>query len=458
MMERVPTGIEGFDSLIEGGIPRGSLVVVAGRPGSGKTIFAAQYLWFGLEHDEPGMYVSFAEDRDAFLRNMKRFGMDFEKYERTGKFTFLDFLTVKAPGVGEFLTDILQGIDSSKAKRMVIDSFTALSQGLVEKAEIRGITHTVLGRMAGLGRLGLTRLLLVEKSSSSDPSGPEEFVADGVIILEHMMEGNVEKRELRISKMRGTAIDRMRFEFLIDEKYGGLSVITLPTRAAIEVAPVERLTTGVEGLDKMLNGGVFGRSITLIEGPEGTGKTTLCLQFLFSNAKKGERALFITFEEPIGQIKRMLKTYGMDYEKLGDNFNVDAYVPEALSPRHYYKLLRGILETRGPTVLAIDSLTAMRHTMTSDDFMTFMRYLQLLCKEKELTVFAVSSTGKRWAELRSGASTFVDDIVVMRYRELEGKMVREIMVVKSRGPHEDRIMRFDVTGEGIVVQWMTPSY
>jgi archaellum biogenesis ATPase FlaH len=137
---------------------------------------------------------------------------------------------------------------------------------------------------------------------------------------------------------------------------------------------------------------------------------------------------------------------------------VDAYVPEALSPRHYYKLLRGILETRTPTVLAIDSLTAMRHTMTSDDFMTFMRYLQLLCKEKELTVFAVSSTGKRWAELRSGASTFVDDIVVMRYRELEGKMVREIMVVKSRGPHEDRIMRFDVTGEGIVVQWMTPSY
>jgi len=450
--ERVPTGIEGFDSLTEGGIPRGSLVVVAGRPGSGKTIFAAQYLYFGLEHDEPGVYVSFAEDRDVFVRNMKRFGMDFEKYERTGKFTFLGFMTVKAPAVGELLTEILQEIDSSKAERLVIDSLTALTQGLTEKVEIRGTLHTVPGRMTRLGSLGLTTLLIVEKSSSSDPSGPEEFVADGVIILEHMTEGNVEKRELWISKMRGTAMSRMRFEFLIDEKYGGLSVITLPTRAAIEVAPVERLTTGVEGLDKMLNGGVFRRSITLVEGPEGSGKTTLCLQCLFSNAKKGERALFITFEEPIGQIKRMLQAYGMDYEKLGGNFNVDAYVPEALSPRHYYKLLRDILETRTPTVLAIDSLTAMKHTMTSDDFITFMRYLQLLCKEKELTVVVVSSTGKRWTELRSGASTFVDDIVVMRYRELEGKMVREIMVVKSRGPHEDKIMRFDVTGEGIVVQ------
>jgi circadian clock protein KaiC len=449
MKERVPTGIEGFDSLIEGGIPRGSLVVVAGRPGSGKTIFAAQYLWFGLEHDEAGLYVSFAEDRDAFLRNMKRFGMDFEKYEQMGKFVFLDFVTVKAEGVGEILTDILERVDSSKAKRLVIDSLTALTQGLTEKMEVRGITHTVLGRMT-LGRVGLTTLLIVE-SSGSDVSGPEEYVADGVIILEHMMKEKAEERTLQISKMRGTPVPRMTFEFLIDENYGGLSVIALPTRAATDVAPTEKLTTGVEGLDKVLDGGVFRRSIALVEGPEGVGKTTLCLQFLFSNARKGEKALFATFEEPIGQIKRMLKTYWADYEKVGDSFGIDAYVPEAFTPLHYYKLLRDMVEKHRPTVLGIDSLTAVMHTMPRGEFRSFMRYLQLLCKEKGLTVFLTSSTGKRWAELRSGASTFVDDIVLMRYRELDGKMVREIMVAKSRGTAEDRIMRFDVTGEGIVV-------
>jgi len=147
----------------------------------------------------------------------------------------------------------------------------------------------------------------------------------------------------------------------------------------------------------------------------------------------------------------MLKTHGMDTEKLGDKFNVEAYVPEALTPLHYYKLLRDILETYKPTVLAIDSLTALDHTMPRGELRNFMRHLQLLCKEKELTVFLTSSTGKHWAESRSGASTFVDDIVVMRYCVLEDKMVREIMVVKSRSPHEDKIMRFDVTEEGIVV-------
>jgi len=449
--DRVATGIEGFDGLIEGGIPRGSLVVVAGRPGSGKTILAAQYLYFGLEHDEPGVYVSFAEDRDAFLRNMKRFGMDFERYEQTGKFTFLDFVTVKGPGIGEILTDILQAIDSSKARRLVIDSFTAFSQGITEKVEIREVAHTVLGKVMSYRRRDLTTFLTVEMPSGSDISGVEEFVADVVIVLEHVAERGVERRELRISKIRGTSLTRMTHEFLIDEKYGGLSVITLPTRAAIETAPVEKLASGVEGLDRMLNGGVFRGSITLIEGPEGVGKTTLCLQFLFSNAKKGERGLFVTFEEPVGQIKRTLKAYGMNCEQIGDNFQVEAYVPEALSPRYYYRLVRDFLEVYKPTTLAIDSLTAMKHTMSSEDFVTFMRYLQLLCKEKELTLLAVSSTGKRWASLPSGASTFVDNIVVMRHRELADRIAKEIMVTKSRGAHDERIVHFDVTGKGIVV-------
>jgi circadian clock protein KaiC len=127
MEERVPTGIEGFDSLIEGGISRGSLVLVADNPGAGKTILSAQCLYHGaLDLNEPGIYASLAEDRGTFLRNMKRLGMDFEKLEQDGKFSFMDLITVTEKGVGDVLTSVLEETSRLKAKRLVIDSFSAL--------------------------------------------------------------------------------------------------------------------------------------------------------------------------------------------------------------------------------------------------------------------------------------------------------------------------------------------
>jgi circadian clock protein KaiC len=117
--DRVPTGIEGFDELVEGGIPRGYLVLVAGTAGSGKTIFASQYLHHGLSRfNEPGIYVSFAENREMFLKNMKRMGMEFEKFEQKGKFKFLDMVTVKDKGVDSIIERILSEVETLKAQRL----------------------------------------------------------------------------------------------------------------------------------------------------------------------------------------------------------------------------------------------------------------------------------------------------------------------------------------------------
>src|SRR3989304_8775604 len=128
---RVATGIAGFDDLVEGGFPRGSLVLLAGEAGSGKTVFSAQYLYNGIsKHDEPGIYVSFAENRDAFLANMKRIGLDFEKY--AGKFRFLEYITVTEKGVPDVLDGILTEIADANAKRLVIDSFSAMAQAFKE--------------------------------------------------------------------------------------------------------------------------------------------------------------------------------------------------------------------------------------------------------------------------------------------------------------------------------------
>ena len=163
---------------------------------------------------------------------------------------------------------------------------------------------------------GVTTIMVGEipYGVSTTGFGIEEFVADGVILLKYVRTGNVEKKELEITKMRGVPIERSAYEYLIDKAYGGIGVIALPPRTTIELAPRERLSTGVEGLDKMMEGGVYRHSVTLVEGAGGIGKTTLCLQFLFKNAEKGEKSLYMSFEEPVGQIKRMLENYGLDYK------------------------------------------------------------------------------------------------------------------------------------------------
>jgi circadian clock protein KaiC len=109
----------------------------------------------------------------------------------------------------------------------------------------------------------------------------------------------------------------------------------------------------------MVSGGFYRGSVTLIEGASGIGKTTACMQLLVANAKNGEKTLLLSFEEPIGQLRRMLKNYRLDHEKLSDRFVIESYVPEALTPMHYYTLIRDHVETSQPTILPIDTLFSL---------------------------------------------------------------------------------------------------
>jgi len=147
---RVPTGIDGLDPLIEGGFPRGSLVLLAGSPGTGKTIFSMQFLWKGAEnYGDNGIYVSFAENEDTILLNISRlFGRDLRKRKGgRGKVKILDLTTVTEKGLSTILEMILEEVTALKAKRLVIDSFSAMAQAFEEPIEARIILHNILGKL-----------------------------------------------------------------------------------------------------------------------------------------------------------------------------------------------------------------------------------------------------------------------------------------------------------------------
>lgn len=143
--DRAATGIEGFDNLVEGGFPRGDLILLAGHPGSGKTMFSTQFLYTGAtKYGEPGIYASFAENREAFLRNMQRAHMDFEALEEKNLFKFIDFVTIKEQAIDAALATIMAEINALKARRLVIDSFSAMAQAFSEKIDARIVLNTVL--------------------------------------------------------------------------------------------------------------------------------------------------------------------------------------------------------------------------------------------------------------------------------------------------------------------------
>lgn len=219
-IERIPTGIPGLDNLIQGGFPRGSLIVVAGNPGSGKTIFSGQFLYFGAVNcGERGVYVSFAESHENFISNLSSFGFNFSRLEKEGKFRFLDMVTMKEEGVTTALETVINEIYALNAKRLVIDSFTAIAQAFKEKIDVRTVLHTILGKI--VREVGCTTLLLVEVPIGEQRIGLsiEEFIADGIIVLETIIDGLEIRRRAIIRKMRGTE-HSLKYHNLIFSKNG----------------------------------------------------------------------------------------------------------------------------------------------------------------------------------------------------------------------------------------------
>ena len=218
MIERVSTGNVGFDRLIEGGFPRGSVVLLAGHPGAGKTVFSAGFIYRGsADHGETGVYVCFAESRERFLRDMRGFGMDFEPLMRKGKIAVLDLSLGTEVDVQSALNQILETITTLGAKRLVIDSITGIFAGVKSELERRHILR-LLYRI--IQRTGCTAIIIADMpwGSTRIGDGIEEFIADGIILMESQYNNGVLERRVKVFKMRGTGHTLKTHEYRIDRE------------------------------------------------------------------------------------------------------------------------------------------------------------------------------------------------------------------------------------------------
>lgn len=204
-LKRVPTGIKELDDLIEGGFLRNSLILVAGHPGSGKSTLGGQYIYAGATHyGENGVYACFSETKKPLIRNWRRFGWDFESLELEGRVSLLDLSVVGEAGVQETINKILEGIHSIRAERLVIDSFSAISLAMKDPSEIRFLLRLLYKFVQ---EINCTTMMIADIRWGTETigSGMEEFIADGIILLEASFGNNKGlKRRLKILKMRGS--------------------------------------------------------------------------------------------------------------------------------------------------------------------------------------------------------------------------------------------------------------
>ncbi len=258
--------------MIEGGFPKGSLILLAGNPGTGKTVFGVSFICKGgRDLDEAGVHVSFAENEETLKGNMsQQLDRNCEKCVKNGKCRFLDLVTVKEEGTSTVLELILAEVQKLKAKRLVIDSYTAMAQAFKEKKDSRIIIHTVLGKL--VRRMGCTPILISEAPRGQEQIGMgiEEFVADGVILLKTMELDERPLREMEILKMRGTRLTQNKILYSLDGGFNAFqSLQPKPVEKPKRFQPIkdspDMFSSGLPQLDEILKGGYPKGSIVLFE-------------------------------------------------------------------------------------------------------------------------------------------------------------------------------------------------
>jgi circadian clock protein KaiC len=462
-VQKLPTGIASFDVIAKGGLPEHRTTLLSGTAGSGKTVFAMQFLASGIrDADEHGVFVTFEESAGDIRKNMRSFGWDLESWERSGKLAFVD--ASPDPGVeiiesgafdlGALLARVENAVRKVNAKRVSVDSLGAIFSQFSDQSVVRRELFRIA---SALKAMGVTAVLTAERTEDYGPVarfGVEEFIADNVMVLRNVLEEENRRRTIEILKFRGTDHQKGEFPFTIVPD-GGLVVIPLSAIQLKQKSSDVRITSGNAELDKMCGGGFFRDSVILISGATGTGKTLTVTQFLNGGTAVGERCLLLAFEESREQLFRNAIGWGFDFERMEreGTLRVLCDYPEIASLEDWLLTIQRTVEEFKPTRVALDSLSAMERVGSIKAFREFVIGFTSFIKQQEITGLFTSTTPTLMGgtSITEGhISTLTDSIILLRYVEMFGEMKRGITVLKMRGSlHDKGIREFTIDRKGM---------
>jgi len=463
VLERVKTGVDAFDELVMGGLPRARTTVVGGTPGSGKTIFATQFLAHGItKYGENGVLVTFEEPPSDIEANMRGFGWDLTAWRHAGQLAIVDASpsTGDELVIGDFdlaglLARILHAVQSVKAKRVVLDSLTQLFDHFIGDPTV--LRRELFRIAAALKQAGLTVLMTAERSTEYGEITRhrlEEFVADNVIILRNVLQREKRRRTIEVLKMRGSHHAEGEAPFTI---LGGQGLVAVPLSSLRleQQSSMIRVTSGNPAIDEMCSGGFFRDSVTLVSGATGTGKTLFVTNFLAGGVAAGEKAVLFGYEESRGQLFRNAIGWGVDFAQMeaDGRLRVFCLYPEAQGLADHLLAIQNLVDEIKPNRIAIDSISALERVSPESGFREFLISLTSFIKKREIAgLYTATSKSLIGGETASEQhiSTLTDSIILLRYMQEHETMHRGLMVLKMRGSeHAKEIRRFTIDGRGM---------
>ncbi len=452
-VEKIATGISSFDIIAKGGLPRNRTTLISGTAGSGKTIFAVQFLAAGIESGKAGVFVTFEESANDIRKNMLSFGWDLARWEEEGKLAFVDaspdpnvdVIESGAFDLGALLARVGHAVRKVNAERVSVDSLGAVFSQFSDQSIVRSELFRIA---SALKSIGVTAVLTAERTDDYGPVarfGVEEFIADNVMILRNVLEDESRRRTIEILKFRGCDHQKGEYPFTIVPD-GGVIVIPLSAMHLSMKSSDVRISSGNTSLDDMCGGGLFRDSVTLVSGATGTGKTLTVTQFLQGGATNGERCLLLAFEESRDQLVRNATGWGFDFDQMERDglLRVVCDYPDISGLEDWLVTIQAAIKDFKPHRVALDSLSALEHVGTQKAFREFVIGLTSFIKHEEITGLFTSTTESLMGGdsiTETHISTLTDSIILLRYVEMFGEMKRGLTVLKMRGSAHDKAIR-----------------
>jgi circadian clock protein KaiC len=458
-LPKSPTSIQGFDEITGGGLPKGRPTLICGGAGCGKTLFAMEFLVRGAtQYNEPGVFMSFEETEQELAANVASLGFDLDDLIRRRKIWVEHIHLERAENEqsGEFDLEglfirIHHAIESIDAKRVVLDTLESLFSGLPSPLILRAELRRLL---TWLKMKKVTTILTAERGEGTlTRQGMEEYVSDCVILLDHRVENQSSIRRMRIVKYRGSTHGTNEYPFLIDQD--GFSVLPVTSLGLNYASSLERVSTGIPRLDTMLSGkGYFRCSTVLVSGTAGTGKTSIAAQFVEAACKRGERALFFTFEESPSQLVRNMRSIGIHlepWEKRG-LLQFHATRPTIYGLETHLTTIIKLINNFEPDIVVLDPINAFVAGDNQAEVKAMLLRLVDFLKMKRITAFftSLTSSGENIELTDVYISSLIDTWLLLRDIEIGGERNRGLYVLKSRGmAHSNQIREFKLTDHGI---------
>ena len=458
-LQKTPTGIRGLDEIALGGLPAGRISLICGAAGAGKTLFGMEFLVHGaLQYHEPGVLMAFEETVEELTKNVISLGYDLNDLCSSGRL-FIDSVQVDRTEFEESGEYDLEGlfirladaIDRIGAKRVVLDTLEALFSGLKSEAILR----TELQRLfRWLKDKGVTAVVSAERADRAlTRHGLEEYTSDCVILLDHRVTEQISTRRLRIVKYRGSSHGTNEYPFLIDEN--GISVFPITSIGLEHHVSLERVSTGILPLDTMLGGqGVYRGSSVLISGTAGTGKTSIAAHFAKTACSRGEKTLYLAFEESRDQVIRNMRSIGTDLEPYVSEglLRFQATRPTVYGLETHLATILKTIEESQPLTIILDPITNLIQAGAQIEVKVMLARLIDYLKSRQITAIFTSLTagGEDLRKTDVGVSSLMDTWLLLTDIESSGERNRGLQVLKSRGmAHSNQIREFRLGATGI---------